>query len=495
MNKISFDKIEGNLIIRLNSTNRINLPSPSVVDSNVALRFSGNGNYELTIRDFFRRYSKIKSLEVKLIAQGNFVINYDYFHDSLKFSYSDTKDECELTKEIGYVSYGTGKETITEILIKNLSEFIEKRSEILTEKYLLNTEEKQIIDFYREKLGKYEASFSGDNKDKVSKARAYLDYMSKSFPLINESYAPKIKDFLKGMEFQELEECVESVTTLQGKTIRLEPLRMELPEDRTSEYLEKYRCPRTSLSEAFDESDIEEIPEIEETKITELKAQLPRVRRILEIRSKHAPPPKRQKIEQYITVIKNFERKEYYISEEDRVSTLRSLLDIFEGVEGVSTLIIGIPLVIIESIVKIIKSILALNDLKNKYTKEKKEKSWSMHTSYNRRERREERWKQEEQDYLPQPIPIKRLERQPEPVQVRDKRMIVEIVEAIIKKHGPRTVPEIKVIAKKYNYKLRGAQIEHAVYGSDKFYPSGRREIRYKGVLRDYKIYHLRRFR
>jgi len=375
MDKISFKKINDDLRIVLHTSDYFKkLTSRKTL--NLRWRYhrypENNRQYpEVIIKNFFGEHQKMHIPEkIELLNDKNFVIGYDYYKDSLKLFYSDTTDTTELTKDTGYVSYGIGKETITEVIIRNPTDFLQE-NEVITEKCIVNNEEKEIVDFYLGVLKRYEESFSGENKDKVRKARIYLYHIWKGFPLINESYAYAIRDILNGIRFRELEECAESIIGLQRKIIRLDCLEKEPHKDKTNEYIYKYRTNRGNLTRVFDDSDLYEIPAIEKLKIIEVRNQIVRVRKILEIQYKYAPIEKKQKIMQCVTVIKNFETKKYFTSEEDKVSTFRSLLDLLEGAEGVTTLITGIPLVIIGSIVKIIKSILALNDLKKEYKREK----------------------------------------------------------------------------------------------------------------------------
>ena len=363
MDKISFEKIEEDLIVKLHTSDSFKkLRKNSNVREGIIINHTKNNrHYTLTIENFFSKYQKAHSLKIELTNDGKFVTEYKHYHDSLKFFYSGTRDTSELRHDLEYVSYGIGKETITEVIIKNLTDFLENENDVITEKCLINHEEKEIISFYLDLLRRYEKSFSGENKDKVSNARTYLDRIYDEFPLINESYINVIGEVLEGIEFPELEECGGSIKDMQRKIIRLTCLEKEPPKDKTKEYIAKYRSNGENLTGFFDDEEIGKIPEIQEQKIVEVRNQIVRVRKILEIQYKYAPVERKQKIRQYIKVIKNFETKKYFTSEEDKVSTFKSLLDILEGAEGISTLITGIPLTIIGSIVKIIKSILALN--------------------------------------------------------------------------------------------------------------------------------------
>ena len=376
MDKISFEKIEEDLIVKLHTSDSFKKfrKIPNIREDIITNHTKENRQYTLPFENFFSKNQKAHSLKRELTNDEKFVIEYEHRHDSLKFFYSGTRDTSELIHDLGHVSYGIGKETIIEVRIKNLTDFLEKENEVITEKCLINNEEKEIIRFYLDVLRRYEKSFSGENKDKVSNAKTYLDIIYSEFPLINESYINVIGEVLEGIEFSELEECAESIKDMQRKIIRLTCLEKEPLKDKTKEYKEKYRSNRGNLTGFFDDEEIDKIPEIEKPKIVEVRNQIVRVRKILEIRYKYAPVKKKQKIRQYIKVIKNFETKKYFTSEEDKVSTFKSLLDILEGAEGISTLITGIPLTIIGSIVKIIKSILALNDLKKEYKIEKEEK-------------------------------------------------------------------------------------------------------------------------
>jgi hypothetical protein len=482
MDKISFEKIGEDLIVKLHTSDSFKKfrKIPNVREDIIINHTKENRQYTLPFENFFSKYQKAHSLKIELTNDEKFVIEYEHRHDSLKFFYSGTRDTSELTHDLGYVSYGIGKETITEVRIKNLTDFLEKENEVITEKCLVNDEEKKIISFYLDVLRRYEEYFSGENRDKVSNARTYLDLIYSEFPLINESYINAIGKGLGGIKFPELEECAESIKDMQRKIIRLTCLEKEPLKDKTEEYKEKYRSNRGNLTGFFDDEEIDKIPEIEKPKIVEVRNQIVRVRKILEIQYKYAPVEKKQKIRQYIKVIKNFETKKYFTSEEDKVSTFKSLLDILEGAEGVSTLITGIPLTIIGSIVKIIKSILALNDLNKEYKIEKEEGTIYQKTRY------EEEGEQEEQGYSP-------LIRQPKPVRVKSHRMRVVIVEEIIREHGPKTVIEIVEIANDYNYIITKEQIQNAVYySSNRFRVVNKRPLIGMGK-RKYNVYDVRR--
>ncbi|MBN1761507.1 MAG: hypothetical protein JW878_00310 [Methanomicrobia archaeon] len=487
MDKLSFEKRDRDLMVKLHTSDSFGKFTTSVTGDIVINRTEGDRQYKVNIKNFFDEYSKIQALKLELANNEKFVIDYDQYKDSFRFFYSDTRDKTRLTQKGEYVCYGIGKETITEVFIINLIKFLDKESEVITEKCLINTEEKEIVNFYLSVLKRFEKSFSGENKDKVSKARTYLDQIWRDFPLINESYIKSIGKLLEGMEFRELEECAESIKDMQREIIRLSSLVREPNEiDKIDEYIVKYKRGRGSLSEAFNDSDIDKIPEIEQLKIIKLRKQIVRVRELLEIQYKYAPLEKKQKIMQYITVIKNFETKKYSPSEEDKVSTFRSLLDIFEGAEGISTLITGIPPIIFGLIVKIIKSLLALNDLKKEYKREQKGLIKYEETKY------EEKRIQKDEVYVHPTTQIKWLKRQTKPTEVRSNKLIVEIVEEIIKRHGPRTVIGLKEIANHYNYRITKKQIQNAVYSSNRFYALGTKKRRYKGRLIEYNIYHVR---
>jgi len=325
-------------------------------------------------------------------------------------------------------------------------------------------------------LRRYEKSFSGENKDKVSNVRTYLDLIYSEFPLINESNINAIVEDLGGIEFPELEECAESIKDMQRKIIRLTCLEKEPLKDKTNEYIEKYRSNRANLTNVFDDEGIGKIPEIQEQKIVEVRNQIVRVRRILEIRYKYAKPRQKETIKSYITEIKNFETKAYFIHEDEERSELRSLLDVFEGISELS----GLNFVI-GPIIKILKAIFALDKLRDDYIREKEE-----YSNY------------DSQD------PIDALHRRYLNVDIRTEqarnRYIVELAELIIRKHGPMTVIELGNCFDWYHRndrefslsRIRKDQIQNAVYSSNRFRVVNKRPLIGTGK-RKYNVYDVRR--
>jgi len=129
MDKISFEKIEEDLIVKLHTSDSFKKfrKIPNIREGIIINHTKENRQYTLLFENFFSKNQKAHSLKGELTNDEKFVIEYEHRHDSLKFFYSDTRDTSELTHDLGYVSYGIGKETIIGVLIKNLTAFLEKK--------------------------------------------------------------------------------------------------------------------------------------------------------------------------------------------------------------------------------------------------------------------------------------------------------------------------------------------------------------------------------
>ena len=264
---------------------------------------------------------------------------------------------------------------------------------------------------------------------------------------------------------------------MQRKIIRLTCLEKEPLKDKTKGYIAKCRSNRGNLTGVFDDDEIDKIPEIKEQKIVEVRHRIPRIRRILEIRYKYAKPEQKETIKSYITEIKNFETKAYFIHEDEERSELKSLLDVFEGISELS----GLNFVI-GPVIKILKAIFALDKLRDGYIREKEE-----YSNY------------DSQD------PIDALHRRYLNVDIRTEqarnRYIVELAELIIRKHGRMTVIELGNCFDSLYHRndrefrlsrIRKDQIQNAVYSSNRFRVVNKRPLIGMGK-RKYNVYDVRR--
>ncbi|MCK5176142.1 MAG: hypothetical protein KAQ92_00310, partial [Candidatus Aenigmarchaeota archaeon] len=367
-----------------------------------------------------------------------FVVEYNHSDDSLIFFYSDIKDTSELSADREDINYTISKKKRSGILIKNLSDFLGKKKEIIAEKCLINNNEKDLINFYLHELERYEdgeneeptgAELQGisidkkihfatsdgvlnpsRNKDKVREAKTYLTHIKNEFPLIDESYICNIRELLKDTNCPKLEECAEIIMRLERKRIQLSSLATKKNIDKKEEYEEKYESEREYLTDVFD-SEMRKLLKKEEPKIIKVRTKIARVRKILEIRCRNIPAEEKQKIEQYIKVIQSFEiePKKEFDNTKDKISSFRSLLYVIQCIDVASTLMTGFP-PIIASIVKLIKDILDINldiyELKNKYNDEKEAIKSHKEINY------EEKTEQKKQNHFTRTVPNKKVKTQ-----------------------------------------------------------------------------------